>query len=141
MNAATTLARTRKASMTVQTKAAPIVIRLWVLRDGDWAEQECGGVDARFSMRCKLEAEGFKTKLTEVKPKKPVMRVTKQVWFEQREGYGWLMRGTEIAYNVFPDAVYTAGGDSVTLASLPKKVQAVIKASAPQDWPLAHLLA
>ena len=87
----------------------------------------------------KLEAEGFKTKLTEVKPKKP--RVIKQVWFEQREGYGQLMRGTKIAYNVFPDAVYTAGGDSVTLASLPKKVQAVIKASAPQDWPLAHLLA
>ena len=124
--------------MTVQTKAAPIVIRLWVLRDGDWVEQECGGVDARFSMRCKLEADGFKTKLAETKPKKPVVRVTKQVWFEQREGYGWLMRGTEIAYNVFPDGIYAPGGEAVTLASLPKKAQSVIKASAPQGWVSVH---
>jgi len=125
--------------MNVQTKAAPIVIRLWVLRDGDWAEQECGGPDARFSMRCKLEAEGFKTKLTEGKPKKPVMRVTKQVWFDLRgPEYGWLMRGTEIAYNVFPDEIYAPGGANVTLASLPKKVQSVIKASAPQGWASVH---
>jgi len=124
--------------MTVQTKAAPVVIRLWVLRDGDWVEQDCGGVDARFSMRCKIEADGFKTKLAEVKPKKPVVRVTKQVWFEQRDGYGWLMRGTEIAYNVFPDEIYAPGGANVTLASLPKKVQSVIKASAPQGWASVH---
>lgn len=120
--------------MTVQTKATPIVIRLWVLREGDWVEQECGGPDARFSMRCKLEADGFKTKLAETKPKKPVVRVTKQVWFEQREGYGWLMRGTEIAYNVFPDEIYAADGAAVTFASLPKKVQSVVKAAAPKGW-------